>query len=185
MLLLPWGDGSSWARMHLRLGRILIMLDTDLRTIMYALTLADRPAKRALWLTGGFKKMNARGNDALFAYWRKRLDASSKDATLTQKVWNQYQKYLSEPQPAKVGSPSLLQKAKNLTGAVINEAVAVAKGAPPVTPGEKAARLAICAGCPSFIEATTGNRCAQCGCFLSAKTSFRSSTCPAGKWGIV
>jgi len=67
-----------------------MLADEQLEKIMYALTLADRQPRRALWLERGFKKMHARGQSALFNYWKKRLSEDSDAQELANQVWVQY-----------------------------------------------------------------------------------------------
>lgn len=183
--------------MKLRLAPavLVFMSDNQLRIVMHALTLADRPEKREVWLKGGFKKMHARGKDALHSYWKNRVAKSPEDAALFQSVWSKYLDHMAEASgvSAKGGAPvrlvklpSLVQQAKNFASASVAEAKAIARGNRPVTPQEQQARLAICAGCPFIlIKEASGDRCSQCGCFLNAKTAWRSSFCPVGNWAAI
>lgn len=71
--------------------------------------------------------------------------------------------------------PSLMQQARNLAGAV---AEAVGSGFEPASPEEQARRLAICGGCPEFVD----GRCRQCGCHMPYKVTLAAWHCPIGKW---
>jgi hypothetical protein len=46
----------------------------------------------------------------------------------------------------------------------------------------KAARLAICATCPSKTTMFGLDACSECNCVLGFKVSITSVTCPKGKW---
>jgi hypothetical protein len=46
----------------------------------------------------------------------------------------------------------------------------------------KAARLAICATCPSKTTMFGVDACSECNCVLGFKVSITSVTCPKGKW---
>ncbi len=41
-------------------------------------------------------------------------------------------------------------------------------------------RLAICKGCPEFLQLTS--QCKKCGCVMTAKTRLEAAKCPIGKW---
>lgn len=77
-----------------------------------------------------------------------------------------------DPAPA---FPSLVQQARNLAGAVVE---AVASGIEVAPPEEQARRLAICAGCPDFID----GRCRHCGCVMGWKVRLAAWRCPIGKF---
>lgn len=64
--------------------------DEQLEKIIYALTLADRKERRTQWLDRGFNKMHARGNSALFNYWKRRLSEDLDAQELATQVWIQY-----------------------------------------------------------------------------------------------
>ena len=44
-------------------------------------------------------------------------------------------------------------------------------------------RLAVCAGCPSFIKPI--KVCKECGCVMPLKTKLANAECPLEKWGKV
>jgi hypothetical protein len=46
----------------------------------------------------------------------------------------------------------------------------------------KAARLAICATCPSKTTMFGLDACSECNCVLGFKVSITSVTCPKGNW---
>ncbi len=71
--------------------------------------------------------------------------------------------------------PSLVQKAKNLTSAVVKQ---VAAGLPRVSDAAYAARMSVCESC----EQKSGNSCKLCGCNLSTKARWATQKCPLDKW---
>jgi hypothetical protein len=73
--------------------------------------------------------------------------------------------------------PGLLRKALNFGKAVARDVLA---GRPRVTPGQKAARLAVCEACPQFKAANRS--CLVCGCHLDAKAGWAKEDCPEGRW---
>ncbi len=76
--------------------------------------------------------------------------------------------------------PGLPAMAANLATAATQEAVAIARQAPPVSPEEVSQRLARCTACDRFLPVE--QRCALCGCFVAFKSRLRSQNCPVGKW---
>lgn len=77
--------------------------------------------------------------------------------------------------------PSLVQRAKNIAGAVVKHTRTGRKTAPEIVQRE---RLSVCQGCEYF----NGHKCQHkaCGCTaFKLKLSWASSTCPVGKWGAV
>lgn len=79
-----------------------------------------------------------------------------------------------EPRPA---FPPIARQAVNFFGAVAGH---VASGLAIVPEDERARRLAICEGCPSY-DAPTG-RCRKCGCRMAIKARWASQVCPLGRW---
>jgi len=71
--------------------------------------------------------------------------------------------------------PSLLQKTKNFSKAIINHAC---DGFTRVSEEEFKVRLDICNEC----EQRDGMVCKICGCFLNVKASWKSEKCPLHKW---
>jgi len=67
--------------------------------------------------------------------------------------------------------PSLWTQTANLAGAVGRF---VASGGERATAELQAERLAICSGCPEFVE----GRCLRCGCRLNAKVLSAAEHCP-------
>lgn len=47
-------------------------------------------------------------------------------------------------------------------------------------PGEQAARLLWCKGCPSFKKGV----CLECGCMMKLKSKLARAHCPLGHWGM-
>jgi len=158
-----------------------MMKDHELKAIMHALTLRDRgPKKRSAWLSKGFRKFHARGETALFDYWRKRIDERPRDAALAATVLDEYLKYRSRRALPPIGT-----QLANFAGAIVAEGKAIAAGKEPVTEEEKIRRLSICLSpCPSLLGKTddTNRRCAECGCYINHKIAWRSQKCPIGKW---
>ena len=62
----------------------------QLRPIVYALTLAARPSQRARWLRRGFRKIR---EEALLAYWERRLAIDDYSRQLAEKVWQGYERH--------------------------------------------------------------------------------------------
>lgn len=147
---------------------------------MHALTLADRPDKRADWLRSGFRKMHARGNDALFAYWRGRLESDPFAVDLAEQVWATYVERHSKAIPEK-GMPGMTKRMGNLAKAVVSEVAAITAGKEPVSQEVQAARLEICRQCPLLEK----NVCRDCGCYMPIKSGWRSVSCGLGKWAAL
>lgn len=107
------------------------MLDDDqVQNVMYALTLADRPERRAQWLGKGFRKMHGHGDSALFDYWKKRLAGDLVAQRLAEQVWTTYAERHSiaqsaEQQPAKPGS---LAQPGDLLAWIIGRITGIAPG---------------------------------------------------------
>lgn len=83
-----------------------------------------------------------------------------------------------EPAPAPLPMPSLLKRAANLAGAVVQH---LAAGMPEVTEAGFNARMAVCRGCEML---RPGDVCGHqgCGCFLQIKAHWADQACPLGKW---
>jgi hypothetical protein len=79
-----------------------------------------------------------------------------------------------------VENPSLLQKAKSVTSAIVKH---VAAGLPTIPDEVKENRLAICRGCIHYDNGT----CKVCGCSLFAKCSLPKERCPLSppKWDAI
>lgn len=78
------------------------MSDEQLKKIIYALTLTDRPEKYDLWMSKGFKKIHAMsgGNtDMLFQYWRERVDSNVDDYITANDIYAAYIQSLNNPIP--------------------------------------------------------------------------------------
>lgn len=71
--------------------------------------------------------------------------------------------------------PSLLKKATNFAGAMIEHTLA---GSPSAGPSEAARRLDICRACPNL----AGNSCRLCGCNMPIKVTWAGQHCPIGQW---
>lgn len=74
--------------------------------------------------------------------------------------------------------PSILQKAANFAGAVVQH---VAAGLPTVSDAEHRRRLDICQTCPNF----NGSNCSLCGCNMERKAWWAEQRCPIGKWNTL
>ena len=163
--------------------------DTQLKTIMYALTLktADCPAAvdEVTALCGQIpergpqmrEQLNQCGHVQLFALWRRLVDENADVAAFAEAEWTLYQERQAQP-PASM--PSLAQQAFSAAGALCAEAKAILKSEAPVAPKESARRFALCEQCEFF--KTDEARCTQCGCYMRVKTRFRTAQCPKGKW---
>jgi hypothetical protein len=162
--------------------------DDELRLIMYALTLDERPHSRERWLKKGFKKIHQRGASALFDYWKRRIETSQDalDYALEKKTLykqaiadlkNNEQIVKIDPPPA---TPSATKMAANLWRAAVDEAKAVVTQQPAITVQDQAKRMKLCEACDRYL--TEQSRCSACGCYMKVKTKLRSAYCPLGKW---
>lgn len=76
--------------------------------------------------------------------------------------------------------PNIIQKAQNLTKAVVKHAQ---NGFISVSNNIKEERLSICKGCEFYNQTNPDNpTCNKCGCFLKIKTGWASEKCPIDKW---
>ncbi len=66
--------------------------------------------------------------------------------------------------------------AQTVVGGIVSAAIAL--GAQATTEDERAARLAVCAACPSLVN----GRCQRCLCFVAEKARLSGRVCPDGKW---
>ena len=79
--------------MRLRLvpdAPVFMLDDAQIETIMHALTLRERPAKREQWIKRGFKKIHGRPG-ALKDYWTSRVREDPAAMQLAETVWMEYQ----------------------------------------------------------------------------------------------
>lgn len=85
----------------------------------------------------------------------------------------------STPHDATVvqNGPSLWQKAKNLSGAIVDH---VAAGLPHADDKTIEHRLEVCHTCEHFD--TAYSRCRKCGCNMTIKVRWAEQRCPVGKW---
>ena len=72
--------------------------------------------------------------------------------------------------------PTLVDKARNLTTALLQH---VSAGLPSSDPATVDARMAICRAC-NWI--TNDGACRKCGCNLARKTAWLDQHCPIDKW---
>ena len=159
--------------------------DDELRSIMYALTLGERPRTRERWLKKGFKKIHKRGENALFNYWRRRIEANEADLKYALRERITYFERISSAgrptQPPPNTPPNLPQMAASFGNSVLN----FARNGFTTTDSETlAAREEICRGCEFWdSEALNGTgRCRKCGCATWAKLRMATEKCPIGKW---
>jgi hypothetical protein len=88
----------------------------------------------------------------------------------------------AENAAARTSMPSLVHRARNLGGAIVQAARAAGKPAPlRVSPEELATRQARCtAPCPWF--RLEKGACGRCGCNYKLKVLLAAWHCPIGEW---
>ena len=159
--------------------------DDELRSIMYSLTLGERPHTRERWLKKGFKKIHKRGENALFNYWRRRIEANEADLKYAVDKNLAFLERISSTKkvvpPPPADPPSIPQMAASLGGSLTNFA---RSGFTTTDATTLAAREATCRGCDMWdAKAVNGTgRCKKCGCSTWAKLRMASERCPLGKW---
>jgi hypothetical protein len=159
--------------------------DEELRSIIYALTLGERPRTRERWLKKGFKKIHKRGENALFDYWKRRIETNEADLNYAVEKKLVFLERITgagklvPPPPSK--QPSLPQMLKSASKAVTNFA---RSGFATTDPETLASREETCRGCDMWdSQAVNGTgRCRKCGCATWAKLRMASEKCPLGKW---
>lgn len=85
--------------------------------------------------------------------------------------------------------PSLLERAKNGTVALLKIGAQTLKGGTIIVPPDvKQSRIDICYGCEHYMAHS--DSCGKCGCLITnglnglvAKTDVSTEKCPEGKWG--
>lgn len=164
----------------------------ELKPIIYALTLQDRPAKRLKWLSRGFRITNSKPG-FLLKYWDCRLQKGHPDdLKMYRHTLDKYKKLLelenssgtAALQPAKSVYPTTKDMVASASKAVANWAKSGMQIAEPVHVQE---RKTICAGCEFWdSEALKGTgRCKKCGCSTWAKIRLATESCPIGMWKSV
>jgi hypothetical protein len=159
--------------------------DDDLKDMMYFLTLEERPQSREKWIQKGFKKVHARGEDALFQYWKNRIESDPKALQYvldTVPIYKERRRLAELRDKKSEGEPlSMTQLAGSITKAAINWA----KGGFATTDEQTLIkRIETCMGCEFWDAAAfrgTG-RCKKCGCSTQAKLRMATEKCPIGKW---
>lgn len=156
----------------------------DLRPIVYALTLRDRPNNRHKWILRGFRIANARP-DFLLKYWDCRLSkGEADDLDMYQQVLGEYKAFLETKAlaPVTVESPS---PAKMVLSAAKAVAGWVQAGVPIASDEEVARRRACCLACEHWdgLALRGTGRCKLCGCSTWAKIRLATEECPEGRWG--
>ena len=164
----------------------------ELRPIIYALTLKDRPDKREKWLSRGFKITNHRP-EFLFSYWDCRLQkGDSADLEMYSSVLTKYKKYKEfenmNPAPIVQAVPIPMPTAKEMVESATNAITNWAKsGMKVATELQVQTRKSICMGCQFWdAQALKGSgRCRKCGCSTWAKIRLATESCPIGLWKSV
>jgi hypothetical protein len=159
--------------------------DEELRSIIYALTLGERPRTRERWIKKGFKKIHKRGENALFDYWKRRIETNEADLkyavekklVFLERITGAGK--LAPPPPSK--QPSLPQMLKSASKAAANFA---RSGFATTDPDTLASRMDTCKACDLWDAAGMAGtgRCRKCGCSTQAKLRMASEKCPLGKW---
>jgi len=148
----------------------------ELKPIVYALTLEDRPAKRDKWLSRGFKITNTKPN-LLLDYWHCRLEkGEERDIDMHKKVLARYRSVMDKKE-----QPSTLAMIGSAATAVTKW---VSSGARNATEEQIEIRKNICKGCEFWDSVALNNtgRCTKCGCSTWAKIRLATEACPIGKW---
>ena len=154
-----------------------MITEENLRPIVYALTLQDRPKKRDKWLSRGFAIVNSR-NDFLFRYWHCRLGKNKKEDM------DLYNVVLSRYNQEKIKRPSIAKMVKSLSKSSVNWILDGMKKTPDDVID---IRKRICINC-EFWDGESFNksgRCKKCGCSTWAKLRMATERCPLGKWESV
>jgi hypothetical protein len=170
----------------------------ELKPIVYALTLADRKNKKALWQNKGFKKIKNR-KDFLLNYWDCRLkQGKPEDLNLYSAMLAGYNRAIGKVQEAQnniEGSGAtegktlerkkiLATPGQMLTSATSAAARWVKSGLVTVDDDTIKKRLDICKSCEFWDNTAlrgTG-RCRKCGCSTWAKIRMATEQCPEKKW---
>ena len=168
-----------------------------LEIVMYAMTIKERADKRDLYLLdGAFHRMHRRKENALFSYWKKRLDEDPKVKDLLASSWAGFLKNVEQkksiqpkqapfsgflPDPDKDDSVAIYNTVKNLKAKLKKIPVNQARS---TNENEYQKRLELCKGCEYFkIEAFAGTgQCLKCGCSIKYKLNIANEKCPVGKW---
>jgi hypothetical protein len=160
-----------------------------LRFLMHAMTLVERKDRRSFWLHGGgFTRIHRRGQDALFNYWKKRLDSEPEVEALLASQWQEFQKMTEHTEKIKndprYGPPrpvSAVDKVKSFLGAAKNLAKS---GFQIADDALYNSRLEICKACPEWNPQAFLNtgQCKLCGCSTKAKLRLPLEKCPVDKW---
>lgn len=167
-----------------------------LRAVMYALTVGER-GNRQFWLDRGFPRLRRKcGDDALFNYWKARLDKNEPglDAKL-ERYWERYTEDTfggSKKAETPPGQPALTQDHPTPLPTIVDKTKSFFTAAQKfikngfVLTGEQvlAERMAICKACDKWNPASFGGTgsCTLCGCSTQAKLRMPTEKCPADKW---
>lgn len=145
--------------------------------IIYALTLADRPLKRHLWLAKGFQRFNAKPG-SLLRYWERRL---SKGAFEDMQLYHStLAKYIAATAPTE---PQ--RHKKEMAGSALNSAAGWIRSGLKLAPADVVEfRHNTCRSCEFWDASALRNtgRCTKCGCSTWAKIKMATESCPVGHW---
>ena len=170
----------------------------ELKPIIYALTLADRRNKKALWRDKGFKKIKNR-KDFLLSYWDCRLKQEKpEDLKLYSAMLASYNLAIGKVQEShkniENGSsgetkPQESKKILATPGQMLTSAATAAtrwvrSGLATLDEETIKKRLDICKSCEFWdSKALKGTgRCRKCGCSTWAKIRMSTEQCPEKKW---
>lgn len=159
--------------------------DEELRSMVHFLTLRERPESRDKWLQRGFRKFHSRGENALFDYWKKRIQTDSDSLNFVLENIPVFRKGVAEANGRQKEEDIDLPPLVDMVGSAAKAAYAWVKSGF-VTTDEQTLikRIETCMGCEFWDAAAfrgTG-RCKKCGCSTQAKLRMATEKCPIGKW---
>ena len=153
----------------LALGRELERSVGTLATV-YLMCAAGRPSVTVAFYRGGDARplLTREGVDAVRTV-REDLEEATRGVATEQMLATEQLSHF----------PPFFQMARTLARDAWLAARSAGQGAPLLLTGEAAAaRLGVCAACPSL----HGDRCVECGCYMTVKAHLAAMHCPLGKW---
>jgi hypothetical protein len=159
--------------------------DEELRSMVHFLTLRERPESRDKWLQRGFRKFHSRGDNALFDYWKNRIQTDSDSLNFVLESIPVFREGVAEANGRQKEEDIDLPPLVDMVGSAAKAAYAWVKSGF-VTTDEQTLikRIEACMGCEFWDAAAfrgTG-RCKKCGCSTQAKLRMATEKCPIGKW---
>lgn len=153
------------------------LTDSQIKEIVFALTLKRKPINFKRWVNVGIKRVKV---DGLFSYWKKKINESERMAQFACDTYREYEEATHKLNLNKaVSPPSTVDMAKNLAISMANWAKAGFKMVPE---GVLFYRTETCKACPNWEDNAIGGRCLKCGCSTQAKLRLAHEKCPEDKW---